>query len=220
MTCVRHVRASNTNDAVQDASTLRSDVRSSRYRVSTVRDSPVFWCASSGVQSRAELPQWSGSDSARTTPTMSATLPPDGSAYSRAALIVFLRLPEAGRCKSRLAAGVGAEGAADFYRACCQLTLTRIARCAGGRSSDARTHARTHLRCTHPILPTAILQTSASTMQCSSRVPLVHQNDESQRICLTTVRLPRPSPVHLRSHLAMFRSHDDVMHVRAPQCCP
>jgi hypothetical protein len=38
----------------------------------------------------------------------------------RAALIVFARLPVPGACKTRLAAGIGAEAAAHTYKLCAQ----------------------------------------------------------------------------------------------------
>jgi glycosyltransferase A (GT-A) superfamily protein (DUF2064 family) len=41
-------------------------------------------------------------------------------ATAKAALVIFARLPVPGRAKTRLAAGVGAEGAAELYRLCAE----------------------------------------------------------------------------------------------------
>ncbi|KAG2484761.1 hypothetical protein HYH03_016415 [Edaphochlamys debaryana] len=61
--------------------------------------------------------------------------PPDGGgtpATSRPGLVVFARLPVPGRVKTRLAAGagVGPDGACDFYRACAMHALTQAASCS------------------------------------------------------------------------------------------
>lgn len=46
-------------------------------------------------------------------------------------LVLFARLPVPGRAKTRLAAGVGAEGAAGFYKACAEHAFAQALRCAG-----------------------------------------------------------------------------------------
>ena len=50
-----------------------------------------------------------------------------GSDVSRA-LIVFARLPEIGKVKTRLAAGVGTEAACEFYKACAEHIIQEAGR--------------------------------------------------------------------------------------------
>lgn len=49
-----------------------------------------------------------------------------------AVVTVFVKLPRPGFVKTRLAAGVGAEKAAQFYRACAERTVDVICRCGRG----------------------------------------------------------------------------------------
>jgi glycosyltransferase A (GT-A) superfamily protein (DUF2064 family) len=46
-----------------------------------------------------------------------------------AVVTVFVKLPLPGFVKTRLAAGVGAERAAEFYRACAERTVDVVCRC-------------------------------------------------------------------------------------------
>ena len=48
---------------------------------------------------------------------------------STAVVTVFVKLPRPGFVKTRLAAGVGAERAAKFYRACAERTIDVVCRC-------------------------------------------------------------------------------------------
>ncbi|CAI5951014.1 unnamed protein product [Closterium sp. NIES-65] len=54
------------------------------------------------------------------------------------AVMIFVKRPAPGRVKTRLAAGVGADAACDFYCACCEHVVTNIARCPD-------LHASTHV---------------------------------------------------------------------------
>ena len=47
------------------------------------------------------------------------------------ALVVFLRFPRPGRVKSRLAASLGQEKAANFYRLCAEQLLKEISSVSG-----------------------------------------------------------------------------------------
>ncbi|CAI5981099.1 unnamed protein product [Closterium sp. NIES-64] len=60
------------------------------------------------------------------------------------AVMIFVKRPAPGRVKTRLAAGVGADAACDFYRACCEHVVTNIARCPDLYVTIAR-HASTHV---------------------------------------------------------------------------
>lgn len=53
------------------------------------------------------------------------------------ALVVFARLPRAGAVKTRLAAGVGAQAAAEFYRLCAQHAFAEVARCCAAAAGPA-----------------------------------------------------------------------------------
>ncbi|CAI5951021.1 unnamed protein product [Closterium sp. NIES-65] len=68
------------------------------------------------------------------------------------AVMIFVKRPAPGRVKTRLAAGVGADAACDFYRACCEHVVTNIARCpdlyvtiASRCCGVAGRHASTHV---------------------------------------------------------------------------
>mmetsp|Transcript_14809 Transcript_14809/g.31820 ORF Transcript_14809/g.31820 Transcript_14809/m.31820 type:complete len:224 (+) Transcript_14809:46-717(+) len=50
-----------------------------------------------------------------------------------ASLVVFARLPVPGKVKTRLAAGIGPEGACEFYRACAEHVLRESSRCEDTR---------------------------------------------------------------------------------------
>lgn len=50
------------------------------------------------------------------------------------AVAVFVRLPSPGSVKTRLAAGVGDDGAASFYRACAERTVAAACGCGRGRA--------------------------------------------------------------------------------------
>ncbi|CAI5529666.1 unnamed protein product [Closterium sp. Naga37s-1] len=67
------------------------------------------------------------------------------------AVMIFVKRPAPGRVKTRLAAGVGADAACDFYRACCEHVVTRVvlcpdlyvtiaSRCCGVAGRHASTH--------------------------------------------------------------------------------
>ncbi|CAI5533659.1 unnamed protein product [Closterium sp. Naga37s-1] len=58
------------------------------------------------------------------------------------AVMIFVKRPAPGRVKTRLAAGVGAEAACDFYRACCEHVVTNFVRCP----------ELAHTPCSHPML--------------------------------------------------------------------
>ncbi len=58
-----------------------------------------------------------------------------------AAIILFVRLPVPGRVKTRLAAGVGAGAACDFYRACASAAMRTCASLAGPRLSLVVQHS-------------------------------------------------------------------------------
>ena len=49
------------------------------------------------------------------------------------AIVVFARLPVPGKVKTRLAAGVGPDAAAAFYRACAERVIAEAARFAALR---------------------------------------------------------------------------------------
>ncbi len=48
---------------------------------------------------------------------------------AESAVVAFARLPRPGSVKTRLAAGVGDEAAAEFYRRCAEAAIVELGRC-------------------------------------------------------------------------------------------
>ncbi|CAI7733395.1 unnamed protein product [Closterium sp. NIES-53] len=80
----------------------------------------------------ASDPKLSVSDTSEASAAASQAAEPLG---AQQAVMIFVKRPAPGRVKTRLAAGVGANAACDFYRACCEHVVTRVVLCPDLRAS-------------------------------------------------------------------------------------